>query len=93
MAVPRYSHSGRRPHYWRLRAEGYRELLSSKNWRFRGAYAAKSIHGREVMLIIVEKGADTFLCRLQLKDDLWSVITKGHLRAVANCGAKSSERK
>jgi hypothetical protein len=37
-------------HRWKVRREGFRELLLSKGWHMRGAYAAKSIAGRETIL-------------------------------------------
>ena len=75
MPIPHDSSSGRRPHYWRIRAQGWRDLLLSKRWTMCGAYAAKHIRRRQVMATIVEKHDDHFLCRFQLKDDLWAGIT------------------
>ena len=40
-----------------------------------GAYAAKHIRRRQVMVTIVEVLDDHFLCRFQLKDDLWADVT------------------
>lgn len=40
-----------------------------------GAYATKHIRRRLVMVTIIEKHADYFLCRFQLKDDFWADIT------------------
>lgn len=37
-------------HRWKVRKEGFRELLLSKGWHMCGAYAAKSIAGRETIL-------------------------------------------
>ena len=75
MPIPYYEHSGRKPHFWKLRRNGYRDLLQSKGWSFRGAYAEKTIAGRTVMLRNVENREDHFLCRLELKDDFWANIT------------------
>lgn len=49
-----------RIHVWKIRREGYRELLLSKGWRMRGAYAIKSIAGQEV--IISGRGGDNPDC-------------------------------
>ena len=75
MPIPYFSTSGRRPHIWRIRGEGWRELLLSKQWVMRGAYATKQIRRRQVVVTIVEKHDDYFLCRFQLKDDLWADIS------------------
>ena len=75
MPIPHFANSGRRPHFWRIRAEGWRELLLSKRWTMCGAYAAKHILRRQVMVTIMEKHDDYFLCRFQLKDDLWADVT------------------
>ena len=75
MPIPYFSSSGRRPHLWRIRAEGYRDLLLSKRWTMCGAYAAKNICRRTVMVTTVEEHDDYYLCRFQLKDDFWADIT------------------
>ena len=75
MSTSYYSSSGRRPHLWRIRAEGHRELLIAKGWGLCGGYARKRIHGREVMVTTVEKNSDYDLCRFQLKDDFWTKAT------------------
>ncbi len=75
MPIPYFPSSGRRPHLWRIRAEGYRDLLLSKRWTMCGAYAAKDIRRRMVMVTIVEEHDDYYLCRFQLKDDFWADIT------------------
>lgn len=75
MPVPYFPHSGCRKHYWKLRSDGYRELMTKHLWGFRGAYAEKTIRGRSVMQTIVKKTDDYYLCCFQLKDDFWSVIT------------------
>ena len=74
MATPNLQSSGRRPHLWRIRTQGYRKLLLSKRWSMRGAYASKMIRGREVMVRSVEEHADHTLCLFQLKDDFWARI-------------------
>ena len=76
MSHPYFPHSGRRKHYWKLRSEGFRELVTKNRWGFRGAYAEKSIRGRSVMQTIVKKTDEYYLCCFQLKDDFWSTITK-----------------
>ena len=78
MTIPDFPSSGRRPHLWRIRADGYRELLLSKRWTMHGGYASKKIHRRDVMVTIAEKHADYFLCRFQLKDDFWARISADH---------------
>ena len=75
MPIPYFPSSKRRPHLWRIRAEGYRDLLLSKRWTMCGAYAAKNIRRRTVMVTIVEEHDDYYLCRFQLKDDFWADIT------------------
>lgn len=54
MPVPYFPHSGRRKHYWKLRSEDFRELMTKHRWGFRGAYAEKSIRGQRVMQTIVK---------------------------------------
>ena len=75
MPIPYFPSSGRRPHLWRIRAEGFRDLLLSKRWTMCGAYAAKDIRRRTVMVTTVEEHDDYYLCRFQLKDDFWADIT------------------
>ena len=75
MPFPYFPHSGRRAHYWKLRIDGFRELVARHRWGFRGAYAEKSIRGRRVMQTIVKKTDDYYLCCFQLKDDFWSTST------------------
>ena len=75
MPIPYVERSGRRPHLWRIRADGWREFLLSKGWKMSGAYSAKQIRRRLVVVTIVEKHNDHFLCRFQLKDDLWADAT------------------
>ena len=70
MPYPYFPHSGRR-----MRADGYRGLMTRHRWGFRGAYAEKSIRGRSVMQTIVKKTNDYYLCCFQLKDDFWSTST------------------
>jgi len=67
--------SGRRPHLWRIRNKGYRELLLSKKWTMCGGYAVKTIRGRQVMVMTVEEHDDYILSAFQLKGDFWARIT------------------
>ena len=75
MPIPYVESSGRRPHLWRIRADGWREFLLSKGWTMCGAYSAKHIRRRLVMVTIIEKHDDHFLCRFQFKHDLWADVT------------------
>ena len=75
MPIPYYSPSRRKHHYWKIRRNGYRELLLLKGWGMRGAYASKFIRGEEVMLTIARKTDDHYLCCFQLKSNFWSLIT------------------
>ena len=75
MSTPYFPEKGRKPHLWRIRKSGHRELFLSKRWGMRGAYASKIIAGREVMKTIVEEFDNYILCRFQLKDGFWSDIT------------------
>ncbi len=68
------SHSGRRKHYWKLRNPGLRELLLSKGWHMKGAYAEKFINGNAVMLKTVEEHPDYVLCSVQYKSDFWAEL-------------------
>lgn len=63
-----------RPHYWKVRNKGYRELLIKKKWGLRGAYASKFIAGREVMQRIIEKYDDHLVVRFEFKDLFWDEI-------------------
>ena len=76
MPIPYFPHSGRRKHYWKLRSEGYRELMMANGWGMRGAYAEKSIKGATIMQTIVRKEATYFLCCFQRKDDFWADSTR-----------------
>jgi hypothetical protein len=75
MTIPYYPHSGRRKHYWRLRAEGHRELLIKHRWHLKGAYCEKSVKGRRVMLTMVRRHPDYFVVCLCDKDDFWADVT------------------
>jgi len=74
MSSPCHPHSGRKKHYWRLRKEGFRELLIKKGWHLRGGYAAKVIQGREVIQFTIQKTEDYVLCSFQLKSDFWAEL-------------------
>ncbi len=76
MPIPYYEHSRRRPHTWKLRADGFRELFLSKGWSMRGGYSQKSIAGRQVMVLIIKKTPDYYVCQFGLKDDFWANITR-----------------
>lgn len=57
-----------RPHNWKVRREGFRELLLSKGWILRGAYASKWIAGKEVIASgIREEHPDFYIVRFCLK--------------------------
>lgn len=43
-------HWTHRVHTFKIRREGFRELLLSKDWGMRGAYASKTIAGRECII-------------------------------------------
>ncbi len=75
MPIPLVQHSGRSPHIWKLRKEGYRELLLAKGWHMRGAYAEKSFNGHFYMQTIKEQNADYNEVLIQRKNDFWSFIT------------------
>jgi hypothetical protein len=70
--LPSYRHSGRRPHLWRLRIVGHRELLIEHRWSLKGGYGEKRIGGHSVMLTMVERHEDHCLVRLCHKDDYWA---------------------
>ena len=78
MPIPYVQRSGRRSYLWRIRADGWREFMISKGWTMCGAYSAKHIRHRLVVVTIIEKNGDHFLCRFQLKHDLWADITAAH---------------
>jgi hypothetical protein len=67
--------SGRRPHLWKLRRKGFRELIIRHNWGLRGAYASKFIGGREIMMRTVEETEGYTVVLLMIKDDFWAGIT------------------
>ena len=75
MPIPYYPTSRRKPHYWKIRRKGFRELQLLKGWGMRGAYASKMIRGEEVMQTIARKTDDHYLCCFRLKSDFWSLIT------------------
>ena len=74
MSCPHYPHSGRKKHYWRIRKEGFRELLIRKGWHLRGTYAEKKIQGRMIIQFIVANTEDYYLCSFQLKRDFWAEL-------------------
>lgn len=59
----------RKPHYWKLRAAGTRDLFIKHGWGLCGGYARKSIRGREVMMTMATKGQEFGLYRFSLKDE------------------------
>jgi hypothetical protein len=61
-------------HYWKLRNPGSRELLLSKGWHMKGAYAEKFIDGKAVMLKTVVEHPAHILCSVQYKADFWAEI-------------------
>jgi hypothetical protein len=69
MSSPCHPHSGRKKHYWRLRKEGFRELLIKKGWHLKGTYAEKEIQGKTVIQFMVARTEDYILCSFQLKSD------------------------
>ena len=75
MPIPYVRGSGRRPHTWCIRADGWRDFFLSKGWTMRGAYSEKHIRHRLVVVKILEEHDDYYLCRFQLKDDLWADAT------------------
>ena len=76
MIGPNRSH--RKPHLWRIRAEGFRELMISRRWGMRGAYAEKSIRGASVMQTIVSQTEAHYVCRFQRKYDFWAAVLRDH---------------
>jgi hypothetical protein len=64
----------RRPHVWRLRKAGLRDLLRSKGWGMRGAYAEKAIGGRHVVARTIEEQTEWVVCRFELKELFWAEI-------------------
>lgn len=50
-----------RPHGWKIRRKGFRELLLSKGWSRRGAYAEKSIAGHDTILTGGSNGGSDFV--------------------------------
>lgn len=75
MDIPYLSGSGRRPHYWALRSDGFHELLDKNCWQLRGAHLEKTIHGNRVMLTVVEETPQHVLCCLLLREDYWAGLT------------------
>ena len=63
-----------RPHYWKVRHTGYRDLLKKKKWALRGAYASKFIAGREAMQRIIEERDGYLLVRFEFKDLFWDEV-------------------
>jgi len=74
MSTPYFGKPSRRPHFWKIRNDGFRKLCQDHGWGMRGGYACKSIGGREFMQIVVSRVDDYVICRFQAKDDYWSVI-------------------
>ena len=83
MTFPVLPHSGRKPHLWRLRREGFRELLLAKRWRMMGAYAEKTIARRTVMIRTVEEGKDYTVCCVQFKADFASELVARAIPSVS----------
>jgi len=74
MGTPFLGTRKRRPHYWKLRAEGARELFIKHGWGLCGGYARKTIRGREVMMTVASKGKDFCLYCFEFKADRWADI-------------------
>ena len=74
--IPYFPHSGRRPHYWRIRKDGHRDFIISHGWGLCGAFCRKCIRHREVLLFRCTEDADYVLCKFIFKDDFWSNATK-----------------
>lgn len=77
MAIPYFKHDGRRPHKWKIRKEGLRDLFILHRWGLRGGYASKFIKGREVMCIKYYEADDSdyAVYQFMLKDNFWADIT------------------
>lgn len=74
-----------RPHYWKVRNTGHRDLLVKKKWGLRGAYASKFIVGREAMQRIIETHDDYLLVRFEFKDLFWGkILIDDNLEKLAN---------
>ena len=75
MEIPYLSGTGRRPHYWALRSDGFHELLNKNCWHLRGAHLEKTIQGSRVMLTVVEETPQHILCCLLPREDYWAGLT------------------
>ena len=63
-------------HLWKIRREGYRDLMISKKWTLRGAYAEKRIGQHWYMQRTVQVFPDYNLVLFECKDDFWKDILK-----------------
>jgi hypothetical protein len=60
--VPPAQHISTGVHHWKLRKEGFRDLVLGKGWALKGTYAEKKIRGQLVAQWIVEKSEDHVVC-------------------------------
>lgn len=82
-------HSHLKPHFWKLRAGGFRELMLAHHWRPRGAYCSKLVCRHDYMLTVVEKTDAWFLCKIQRKSDYWADVERECLARRAADGRPS----
>ncbi|MEW6710302.1 MAG: hypothetical protein AB1403_10810 [Candidatus Riflebacteria bacterium] len=66
--------TNRRRHLWKIRRQGFRELLLKKKWLMRGGYAEKKIGGHYYMSTIVKQFSQFYLVLFERKDEFWRKI-------------------
>ena len=60
----------RQSHCWRFRQATFRQLLLSHGWGMKGAYALKSIHGKEVAIWTVADDGKYISAKLAFSRDI-----------------------
>ena len=75
MEIPYVPGTGRQPHCWKLRSEGFRELLQKHRWHLRAAHSEKFIHGNRVMLTVLEQTPQHVYCCFQSREDYWASVS------------------
>jgi hypothetical protein len=69
---PRFPPRRRRARIWKLRREGFRDLIMSHLWTPWGAFARKMIRGHEYLMFPLRYKEGIHVVRITSKDDHWS---------------------
>ena len=75
MKYPNYQHSGKVPHLWKIRRDGFNEFVKAKGWKLRSVFAEKQIGNVTYIQMVQEFNDDFFVVlfvrMLDFKAYLW----------------------